>query len=386
MQTPEFLLSATWLLPIAPNNIALTDHGVAVRDGRITAVAPISDLIQQFPDCAHTHLQDQILLPGLVNAHGHAAMSLMRGVGAGLALQEWLQEAIWPFEAKYMDAQAVALGTELALAEMLLSGTTTLADMYFFPETVARVAHQTGMRCQITAPIINFATSWSRDADDALHKTMALYDEYRHHPLIRVAFGPHSAYSLERKHLNQIAMYADELEAAVQIHLHETHHEVAQAHEQLGHGHVELLRDTGLLGPRLQTVHMTQLTAAEIDMVAAAKASVVVAAAHGIPASYTQGLRKLERDDYFRAVDAALRSSAVDVLVTHANAKLPGLHDDVLRDEDAPRLYDAFLRSSASLHVHGHMHTEPAVAVVAPGKVVVNADCRVVVFAAAAES
>ena len=117
-----------------------------------------------------------------------------------------------------------------------------------------------------------------------------------------------------------------------------------------------------------------------------AQASVVVAAAHGIPASYTQGLRKLERDDYFRAVDAALHSSAVDVLVTHANAKLPGLHDDVLRDEDAPRLYDAFLRSSASLHVHGHMHTEPAVAVVAPGKVVVNADCRVVVFAAAAES
>ena len=104
---------------------------------------------------------------------------------------------------------------------------------------------------------------------------MALYDEYRHHPLIRVAFGPHSAYSLERKHLNQIAMYADELEAAVQIHLHETQREVAQAHEQLGHGHVELLRDTGLLGPRLQTVHMTQLTAAEIDMVAAAKASVV---------------------------------------------------------------------------------------------------------------
>ena len=108
-------------------------------------------------------------------------------------------------------------------------------------------------------------------------------------------------------------------------------------------------------------------------------------AAHGIPASYTQGLRKLGRDDYFRAVDAALHSSAVDVLVTHANAKLPGLHDDVLRDEDSPRLYDAFLRSSASLHVHGHMHTEPAVAVVAPGKVVVNADCRVVVFAAAAD-
>ena len=238
-----------------------------------SAVAPISDLIQQFPDCAHTHLQDQILLPGLVNAHGHAAMSLMRGVGAGLALQEWLQEAIWPLRQNTWTPKRWLWGTELALAEMLLSGTTCFADMYFFPETVARVAHQTGMRCQITAPIINFATSWSRDADDALHKTMALYDEYRHHPLIRVAFGPHSAYSLERKHLNQIAMYADELEAAVQIHLHETQREVGKPTNNLGHGHVELLRDTGLLGPRLQTVHMTELTAAEIDMVAAAKAS-----------------------------------------------------------------------------------------------------------------
>jgi 5-methylthioadenosine/S-adenosylhomocysteine deaminase len=332
MQTPEVLLSATWLLPIAPNNIALTDHGVAVRDGRITALAPISDLIQQFPDCAHTHLQDQILLPGLVNAHGHAAMSLMRGVGAGLALQEWLQEAIWPFEAKYMDAQAVALGTELALAEMLLSGTTTLADMYFFPETVARVAHQTGMRCQITAPIINFTTAWSRDADDALHKTMALYDEYRHHPLIRVAFGPHSAYSLERKHLNQIAMYADELEAPVQIHLHETPREVAQAHEQLGHGNIELLRDTGLLGPRLQTVHMTQLTPAEIDMVAAAKASVVHCPTSNMQlASGTCPVAQLQSQDVTVALgtDGAASNNTQDLfaelrlaglLAKHANA------------------------------------------------------------------
>lgn len=117
-----------------------------------------------------------------------------------------------------------------------------------------------------------------------------------------------------------------------------------------------------------------------------AGAAIVVGAVHGIPASYTQGLRKLQRDDYFRAVDAALHTSAVDVLVTHANAKLPGLHDEAVVNEDAPRLYEAFLRSSASLHVHGHMHTEPVVAVVAPGKVVVNADCRVVAFAASCGS
>ena len=275
MQAPEFLLSATWVLPIAPHNVVLPDHGIAVHDGRIIELAATNELLARHPDCVHTHLQDQILMPGLVNAHGHAAMSLMRGIGAGLALQEWLNDAIWPFEAKNMDAQAVALGTELSIAEMLMSGTTTFADMYFFPETVARVAHQTGMRCQIAAPIIDFATLWSRDADDAVHKTMALYDEYRHHPLINVAFGPHSPYTVNHKHLNQIAMYADELDAAVQIHLHETRREVTHAHEQLGHGYVHLLRDTGLLGPRLQAVHMTQLTDTELQMVAAAKTSVV---------------------------------------------------------------------------------------------------------------
>ena len=133
----------------------------------------------------------------------------------------------------------------------------------------------------------------------------------------------------------------------------------------------------------LSTVAASTAARGAAELRPPAGAAIVVAAVHGIPASYTQGLRKLERDDYFRAVDAALCTRPVDVLVTHANAKLPELHDEVVRDEDAPRLYDAFLRSSASLHVHGHMHTEPVVAVVAPGKVVVNADCRVVAFAAA---
>lgn len=275
MHATEFILSAPWVLPIAPDNTTLHNHGVAVRDGRILALAPIADLQQQYPDLEHTHLEHHILLPGLVNAHGHAAMSLMRGVGAGLPLQEWLRQAIWPFEAKHMDATAVALGTELAIAEMLLAGTTTFADMYFFPETVARVAHQTGMRCQIAAPAINFATSWAKDADDSLHKTLNLYDEYRHHPLINIAFGPHGAYSVEQKHLTQIAMYADELDAPIHIHLHENKREVEQAEQQLGHGYVQLLNDLGLLGPRLQAVHMTELEPADIEMMAATRANVV---------------------------------------------------------------------------------------------------------------
>ena len=275
MQTSDFILSAEWVLPIAPENIALREYGVAVRDGRIAALASMQDLQTEFPELPHNHLDQHILLPGLVNAHGHAAMSLMRGVGTGLPLQDWLSDVIWPFEASYMDASAVALGTELAIAEMLLSGTTTCADMYFFPETVARVAHQTGIRCQIAAPVINFATSWAKNADDSLHKTLALYDEYRHHPTIDVVFGPHGAYSVEHKHLTQIAMYADELDARVHIHLHENQREVDQAEQQLGHGYVQLLHDLGLLGPRLQAVHMTALTDNDIDLVAASGTGVV---------------------------------------------------------------------------------------------------------------
>ena len=275
MQATEFILSASWVLPIAPDNTALRDHGVAVSQGRIVGLAPIKALQQQYPTFEHTHLEHHIVLPGLVNAHGHGAMSLMRGVGAGLPLQEWLNEAIWPFEARHMDASAVALGTELASAEMLLAGTTTFADMYFFPETVARVAHQTGMRCQIAAPVINFATNWAKDADDSLHKTLNLYDEYRHHPLINIAFGPHSAYSVEQKHLTQIAMYADELDASIHIHLHENKREVEQAQQLLGHGYVRLLHDLGLLGPRLQAVHMTELDHQDIEMIAATRANIV---------------------------------------------------------------------------------------------------------------
>ena len=131
------------------------------------------------------------------------------------------------------------------------------------------------MRCQIAAPAINFATSWAKDADDSLHKTLNLYDEYRHHPLINIAFGPHGAYSVEQKHLTQIAMYADELDAPIHIHLHENKREVEQAQQQLGHGYVQLLNDLGLLGPRLQAVHMTELESADIEMMAATRANVV---------------------------------------------------------------------------------------------------------------
>ena len=275
MDTVDTLIFAGWLLPVAPENIALTQYGVAIANQRIVAVEPNETLAANYQAEQLFDLRDHIVLPGLINAHGHAAMTLLRGAGEDLSLQAWLNQTIWPLEAEHMDAEAVALGTQLAIAEMLATGTTTFSDMYYFPEAIASEAKAAGMRCQITFPIIQFATAWSQDADDALHKGLALHDAYRHDELIRVALGPHSAYTLTQKDLERVAMYANELNLGVQIHMHENAQEVAGAHQQIGRSWLALLRDIGLLSPQLQAVHMTQLTSEEIDWIAQSDTRIV---------------------------------------------------------------------------------------------------------------
>jgi 5-methylthioadenosine/S-adenosylhomocysteine deaminase len=275
MKSCDLLITAGWLLPIAPENIALRDHGVAVQDGRILAVDDNTVLRNTYESDHELHLPQQIVLPGLVNAHGHAAMTLLRGSGEDRPLQAWLQQVIWPLEARLMSREFVQLGTELAMAEMLKSGTTTDADMYFLPEAVAASARRAGMRAQVAFPIVEFANVWSENVDEALHKGLAIYDEYRHDDLVQVALGPHSAYTVSSANLQRIAMYANELDAQVQTHLHENAEEVAQAEAEHGRTWIALLDEQGLLGPNLQAVHMTSVNQADLELVAQTGAKVV---------------------------------------------------------------------------------------------------------------
>ena len=264
----DLIVDARWVLPIGPVNEVLTDHSLVVGDGRILAVAPTADVDRRYTATDRLRFGDHVVMPGLVNAHGHAAMTLLRGIADDQPLEVWLAEHIWPAEARWVSETFVHDGTELAAAEMLKSGTTTFTDMYYYPEVAAAVAHRVGMRAQVAFPIVRFANAWSTDTAEALHKGLALHDEYRDEDLITIAFGPHAAYTVDDHDLVRIRTLANELDAPVHIHLHETAEEVVTARAEYGRSHIERLAELDLLQPNLQAVHMTQLTEAELAMVA----------------------------------------------------------------------------------------------------------------------
>ena len=271
----DLLIRCRWCIPVAPSCTPIERAAIAVAGDRILAVGPSAEVEAVFAPEAVVDLGRHAVIPGLVNAHGHAAMSLLRGAAEDLPLQQWLTDVIWPLEAAHLSPEYVRTGTELAMAEMLSRGITTFADMYYYPEEVARCAVRAGMRVEVAFPILDFANDWSRNADEALQKGMALRDEYRGEPLVNIAFGPHAAYTVSRKALEKTAMFAEELDSAVQIHLHENAAEVAEARGRVGKSWIFYLHELGLLTPSLQAVHMTQLTDPEIELVAAHNVKVI---------------------------------------------------------------------------------------------------------------
>jgi len=267
-QAADLILEPTWLLPIAPARTVLVDHSVVVHDGRIVARGPTREIDARYRSADRRRLDGQLLMPGLVNAHGHAAMVLLRGLAEDLPFDAWLRDRVWPIEARFVSPEFVADGVALAIVEMLKSGTTCFSDMYFYPEVSARVARDAGMRAQVTFPLIKFPNAWSNGAADGFHKGLALHDEYRDDPLIRIGFGPHSPYALEHDDLVKVLTLADEIDAPIHMHLHETAEEVAEAKLLHGRSHIEMLADIGLLVPRLQAIHLTQVDDAELELLA----------------------------------------------------------------------------------------------------------------------
>jgi 5-methylthioadenosine/S-adenosylhomocysteine deaminase len=192
----DLVVEGGWLIPVEPRGTVLTAHGVAIRDGQLVAVLPNADLAN-WEAGERLCLPQHALLPGLVNAHGHAAMSLLRGFADDLPLMPWLEEHIWPAETRPRQPPPLcATARELAMAEMLLSGTTTFSDMYFFPEEVALLSDETGLRCQLSFPVFEFPTAWGSGADDYISRGLALRDDCKRQPAGQVAFGPHAPYTV----------------------------------------------------------------------------------------------------------------------------------------------------------------------------------------------
>ena len=273
---PESLLiTPRWVVPVEPEGIVLEQTTVAVRAGRIEAVLPAGEAAKRFSGYRELRLPRHALIPGLVNAHTHAAMSLMRGIADDMPLMRWLHEHIWPAEAKHVSPQFVRDGTLLACAEMLRGGTTCFNDMYFFPEAALEAALGAGIRAALGAIVVEFPSTYAADPDDYLRKGLALRDRYGDHPLLSFCIAPHAPYTVSDDSFKKVSRLAAELDVPVHIHLHETEDEVARSIAQHGVRPLERLRRLDLLGPGLMAVHAVHLLEDEIAMLGRHGCSVV---------------------------------------------------------------------------------------------------------------
>ncbi|WP_417781342.1 TRZ/ATZ family hydrolase [Stutzerimonas xanthomarina] len=270
----DLLLLPTWLVPVEPAGVVLKNHALGIRDGRIVLIAP-RDEADQLIAKETRDLSGMLLAPGLVNAHGHAAMTLFRGLADDLPLMAWLRDHVWPAESRWVDEAFIKAGTELAIAEQLQSGITCFSDMYFFPEVVSQLAHKHGIRAQITIPVLNFPIPGARDADEALRKGVALFDDLKHHPRLSIAFGPHAPYSVDDDKLENIRTLVAEMDIGIHMHVHETANEVEEALREHGERPLARLARLQLLGPRFQAVHMTQVNDDDIALLVEHNCSVI---------------------------------------------------------------------------------------------------------------
>ena len=271
---PIRLIVPRWIAPVEPEEVVLEGHALVVRDGRIDAVLPADEALRRHPDAPATRLPGHLLIPGLVNLHSHAAMSLLRGAADDLPLERWLRERIWPLEAGLVSDAFVHDGTVLACREMLRGGITTFSDMYFFPEATARAALSMGMRAMVGIIVLDFPSAYGSGPGDYLAKGLALRDAMRHEPTIGFTLAPHAPYTVSDDAFRQVAALSAELQLPVHVHLHETAGEVAEHEARHGVRPLARLDGLGLVGPELIAVHAVHLLDAEIRMLAGRGAAV----------------------------------------------------------------------------------------------------------------
>jgi 5-methylthioadenosine/S-adenosylhomocysteine deaminase len=264
----KLLINARWVVPVEPAGVALERHAVAVRGGVIEAVLPSAQAAQRYADYARVELPGHALIPGLVNAHTHAAMTLLRGIADDLPLMRWLQEHVWPAEAKHVSAQFVRDGTLIACAEMLGGGVTCMNDMYFFPEAALEAVLESGMRAALGLIAVEFPSAYAADPDQYLAKGLALRDQWRGHPLLSFCLAPHAPYTVSDATFRKVAQFAAELDLSVHVHVHETVQEIDRSMEEHRERPLARLARLGLLGPNLIAVHAVHLEPAEIALLA----------------------------------------------------------------------------------------------------------------------
>ena len=264
-KTPcDLLIEAGWIVPVVPRGLVLEDHALVVQGDRIVEVLPRTAARAKYQAADIVSRPESVLIPGLVNAHTHNPMTLMRGVADDLPLMPWLNEHIWPIEGAVMSPAFIADGVELAIAEMLRGGTTCCNENYFFPDMQAATYRRFGFRAMVGLPIIEFPSAWAANAGEYFDKGLEVRDQYRRDPLVGFSLAPHAPDTVSDASFERIRLLAEQLDLQVHCHVHETAQEVEDSVKQHGQRPLARLDRLGLVNERLIAVHMTQLTDAEI--------------------------------------------------------------------------------------------------------------------------
>lgn len=255
-------------MPIEPAGALLDHHAVVIEGERIAAVVPHDEAHARFPGAGRVSLPGHAVLPGLVNLHTHAAMVLMRGVADDLPLHAWLNEHIWPAEARHVSEAFVEAGTLVAAAEMLRGGTTCFHDMYFFPEAAARAVRRAGMRAVLGLVVLEFPTSYARDAAGYFDRARTVRDALAGDPVVGCSIAPHAPYTVSDASFRASVALAEEAGLLLHVHVHETEQEIADGLAQHGRRPLARLDDLGVVTDRLIAAHGVHLTLEERDLLA----------------------------------------------------------------------------------------------------------------------
>jgi 5-methylthioadenosine/S-adenosylhomocysteine deaminase len=252
----DLSIEARWIVPMTTRGRVLENHTLVVRDGRILDLLPTADAAERFAATVVIQRPAHLLMPGMINAHTHAAKSLFRGLDAPVA----------HLEQRFVGPEFVRDGVLAAIAEMLSSGITCFGDRYYYPDQCARTAAEQGIRAVIGLPVAETPSPWAKSVSEYLTEGLRVRDEYAGHPLISTVFAPHAPDQVSNATFARVATLADELDAGIVIDLHESADEIARSLAVHGVRPIERLWQLGLLTPALNAVHMAHATPADVDL------------------------------------------------------------------------------------------------------------------------
>jgi len=274
--TADIIVEGSYVVTMDENQSVIKDGAVAIKDGLIIALAPTADINSRYTAAEHIKGDNRIVMPGLVNGHSHAAMTLLRGVADDMALMEWLNNYIFPAEVEFVDPDFVRIGTVLACWEMIRGGTTTFVDMYYFPDIVAEVVESCGMRAMVSATVIDQRSPDAENASDSIRKGLEFIGRWKDkNSRITPIFGPHAKYTLNAAQLKATRAAADEAGVAISIHMSESPFELQYSKDTFGMTSIEFFESIGFLDGPTIAAHVVWPTEAEIPVLAERRVGVI---------------------------------------------------------------------------------------------------------------